>query len=106
MNLLKPPVELRNGYKDKQRLSDIHNIPCSLCLYLNQKQTSRTTAHHKTGMGLGKKASDLLTMSLCDNHHQRGQDAIHHIGTKTFEEKFIDQDSLILLTNEMLSKLN
>ena len=102
----KAPEELRNGYKDKQRMADIHLIPCSLCLYLGQEQTSRTTAHHKTGMGLGKKASDLLSMSLCEIHHQTGQDAIHHIGTKRFEEKFIDQDALIMLTDKMLEKIN
>ena len=63
MNLLKPDPIYRNGYKDPQRISDIHLLPCSLCLYLKQEQTSPTTAHHKIGMGLGKKASDILSPS-------------------------------------------
>ena len=103
----KVPKVLRNGYKDKQRLSDIHQLPCSLCLYLQETQTSRTAAHHKIGMGIGKKASDRFTMSLCDNHHQRGPHAINHIGVPAFERKFnITQEDLILLTDRMLEKIN
>ena len=107
MNLQKPSIQLRNGYKDKQRMSDIHLIPCVLCFYLGIDQATPTTAHHKVGMGIGKKASDLLSMALCSEHHQKGPYAIHHIGVPAFEEKFdIDQDSLILLTDRMLEKLN
>lgn len=103
----KRPEELRNGYKDKQRMSDIHMIPCSLCFLKGWTQKTRTTAHHKVGMGLGKKASDLLSMSLCESHHQTGQDAFHHIGRPAFEKKFnVTQEDLILLTDKMLSKLN
>ena len=106
INLTKKPENERNGYKGKKRLANIHDLPCALCIYLNQTQTSRTTAHHKVGMGIGKKASDKLTMSLCDNHHQKGQDAIHHIGRVAFERKFnVSQDDLILITDRMLEKL-
>ena len=57
-------------------------------------------------MGIGKKASDTLTMSLCDNHHQKGQDAIHHIGRMAFEKKFnVSQDDLIKLTDRILKKV-
>lgn len=104
MNLLKPSKELRNGFKDPKRMAAIHNLPCSLCYFLNERQISKTIAHHKIGKGLGKKASDLETMALCENHHTKGQDAIHHIGKVAFEEKFgIDQEGLIEITNKMLS---
>jgi hypothetical protein len=107
MNLLKPDLEYRNGYKDPKRLADIHDLRCTLCLYLKEPQRSPTQAHHKIGMGLGKKASDTLSMALCYNHHQGGNDAIHHIGTKAFERKFnVTQDDLIMLTDRMLEKIN
>tara|TARA_R110000868_G_scaffold149611_2_gene372102 strand:+ start:392 stop:724 length:333 start_codon:yes stop_codon:yes gene_type:complete len=105
INLQKKPAEFRNGYKNKQRLSDLHLIPCSLCYKLGKQQTSRTTAHHQIGLGLGLKASDELCMSLCDNHHQKGQDAIHHIGRTRFEEKFCSQEELIKITNELLTNI-
>jgi hypothetical protein len=31
INLIKPEPKFRNGYKDKKRLSDIHEIPCVNC---------------------------------------------------------------------------
>lgn len=103
--LLKKPEHLRNGYKNKQRLSDIHNIPCSLCYKLGIRQTTPTQAHHKVGLGLGKKASDDLSMALCYNHHQGGNNAIHHIGSKAFERKFCSQDELIEITDQLLNEL-
>lgn len=104
--LNKKPEHLRNGYKNPQRMKNIHEIGCSLCLYLQEPQTSPTQAHHKMGMGLGKKASDNLSMALCYNHHQGSNEAIHHIGSKAFESKFCTQDELIELTNEMLDEQN
>ena len=103
MSYLKPPIFLRNGYKDPKRMAAIHNLPCSLCFLKGWKQTSKTISHHKIGLGLGKKASDLLTMSLCDNCHTKGQNAIHHIGRVAWEEKFnVTEDDLIEITNKML----
>ena len=102
-NLLKPAPEYRNGYKDPKRMADIHNLFCSLCFLKGWQQKSKTIAHHKIGLGLGKKASDLLTMSLCDNCHTKGQDAIHHLGRVAWEEKFnVTEDDLITITNKML----
>ena len=31
---------------------------------------------------------------ICPNHH-RGEEGIHHIGVKTWEEKYGDQDDLV-----------
>ena len=106
MSLLKRPVELRNGYKDKKRLADIHQLPCSLCFLKGWKQTTKTIAHHQMGLGMGKKASDLLAMSLSEEFHTKGQYAIHHIGRVAFVEHFdCTEEDLIAITNKMLEKL-
>ena len=103
MNNLKPDPTLRNGYKDQKHLEKVANLPCTLCFFLKQNQKTRTTVHHYHGGGLGKKASDLRVMALCDEHHQNGIFAFHKIGRIAFEEKFgIDQEGLIELTNRML----
>ena len=103
----KAPENLRNGFKDKQRMSDIHQIPCALSIYLGIEQTSRTTAHHLIGKGMGKKASDTLTMSLSEEFHQTGPHAIHHIGVPAFEKKFnVTQDELIEITDKLLESIN
>jgi hypothetical protein len=98
--------QLRNGFKDKKRLADIHEIPCSLSFLKGWTQTSKTIAHHKMGEGMGKKASDLLTMSLSDEFHTRGQYAIHHIGRIAWEKHFnCTEDDLIEITNKLLENL-
>ena len=103
MNYLKPDPTLRNGYKDPKHLARVAQLPCALCFFLGEKQTTRTTVHHFHGGGMGKKASDRRVTSLCDLHHQKGEFAFHHIGRVAFEEKFgIDQEGLIEITNRML----
>lgn len=100
---LKPPKEFRNGYKDPKRINDLHNIKCSLCYKLGRTQTTRTTAHHKHGEGLGLKTSDLLAISLCDEHHQNGDKAFHHLGRRAWEKEFnTTQEELLEITNELL----
>lgn len=104
INLQKPSKELQNGYKDKKRLAAIHELDCSVCYLLGIRQTSNTIAHHRIGMGLSKKASDLLTISLCENHHT-GKEGIHTIPLKKWEEKYFSQEVLIEFTNKMLEDL-
>jgi hypothetical protein len=110
---LKPPLELRNGFKNPKRLAAIHELPCVACWLKGLKQKYPTEAHHKIGCGLGKKASDNLTMALCDLHHLgrfiRDEDAhlingwsIHKTPLHRWEEEWKDQDFLIELTNRIL----
>lgn len=103
MNYLKPPKELRRGFKDPKHLERVAGLCCSLCFFLGEKQTAKTEVHHFHGGGMGKKASDKMVMSLCQSHHRTGEFAFHHIGRSAFEEKFgIDQYGLIEITNRML----
>lgn len=102
-NYLKPPKELRAGFKDPARMKAIHEICCSLCYLKGWKQTTPTEAHHLHGKGMGKKVSDLLSMSLCRSCHTSGEFAFHKIGRIAWEEKFeVDQEMLIEITNKML----
>lgn len=51
--------------------------------------------HHNTkNRGYGAKSSNYDIMPLCVRHH-RGEEGIHHIGVKTWQEKFGDQDDLV-----------
>ena len=104
-SFLKPEPHLRNGYKDPKRLAAIHNCPCVICFTKGLTQTSKTIAHHSIGNGLGLKVSDLKTMAICENHHNKGPEGIHNMPLAQFEEKYFTQDELIELTNRMLENL-
>lgn len=104
--MIKAPLELRNGYKNKQHLAKIAMMKCVACAIEKPKYPNipgRLEIHHKTGCGLGKKASDLLTIPLCNYHHQKGNRgfAIHR-GILDWEDKFGSQQNLILEIHEKL----
>lgn len=106
MNLLKLDLQFRRGFKDPKRMTAIHAIPCSACIRSKDWiQTTPTQAHHKHGMGAGKKVSDLLSMSLCFEHHQGGKKGIsfHDTPLMQWQERWGTQDELIELTNKMLN---
>jgi len=102
----KASTELKNGFKDKKRLQLIHEIPCVLCFAKGFEQNSKTIAHHKIGLGMGKKASDKLTMALCDDHHNNyNKESIHVMPLKKWEAKYFTQDELIMMTDRILKHL-
>lgn len=111
--LLKPPVELRNGYKDPKHRERVIKLPCVACRESGIEQRYKTEGHHKIGKGIGLKASDRLMMPLCDLHHNanfiRDEDrhlintwSVHKSILSDWEEKWGTQDSLIEITNKML----
>lgn len=100
VNLLKPPVQLRRGYKDKKRLEMVGSYFCLACQKVNRAQTTRTCVHHLWGQGGGKRASDLLTMPLCFSCHQ-GTGGLHD-NLKEFEKKYYTQKQMINMVNEMI----
>jgi len=105
ISIPKAPVELRNGYKDKEHLAKVGSLPCIACQKLGIKQKFRTEVHHFIGMGIGKRASDLLTIPLCSIHHRKGNrgEAIHE-GLKIWEEKFGTQRELLEEVKNLLDK--
>ena len=98
--MLKAPPELRNGYKDQNHLAKIAEMPCIACEIERAPRFTHLEIHHKTGCGIGLKASDLLTIPLCFFHHQSGGRGFAvHQGVLLWEEKFGTQQDLILKTH-------
>ena len=106
----KMPIEFRNGYKDRKRLAAVGLIKCIVCSNEGIAQQGRLEIHHFTGCGLGKKASDLLTLPLCFTHHQKYKDdpdpnkkalSIHGL-TEKFEAAFGTQEQLLKQVNKKL----
>lgn len=62
-------------------LGKVKELGCVLCSLLGQPQSGVTEAHHiRTGHGMGDRASDFLTVALCEDCH-RGTHGFH--GTKS-----------------------
>lgn len=104
-SFLKAELQFRNGFKDPKRLKQIHDLPCLVCEARGIDQISKTIAHHKIGNGLGLKASDRLTMAICENHHNKSSDGIHNSILGEWEEKNFTQEKLIKMTDKRLLQL-
>ena len=61
-------------------------------------------AHHKTGAGMGLKASDYDTFPLCADHHTMGGRGVAiHAGVPVWEEKYGTQEQHIRETQRKLN---
>lgn len=100
----KKPLELQNGYKDKNHLAKVAKLGfCFACRVEKAPRPGRLEIHHLIGCGLGKKASDLLSLLICNFHHTSGgRGHAVHSGVFKWEEKFGTQESLILEIHELL----
>lgn len=109
----KLPPEFRNGYKDPKRIAACASMPCIVCTEFPKekpKNPGRREVHHFIGCGIGKKASDLLTLPMCFFHHQANKDStdpkkkelsIHGL-TEKFEKRFGTQLQLLKIVNKKL----
>lgn len=74
--------------EEKHYMGLVADLGCLICGGLAE-------IHHNTkNRGYGAKSSNYHIMPLCPNHH-RGSNGIHHIGVKTWEKKFRDQDEFV-----------
>ena len=102
-SFVKPPIELRRGYKSPKHLGRVAEIPCMACRIEMAPKARRLNIHHLWGGGAGKKHSDLLTIPLCEFHHTLGGVGhALHAGLEEFEKKFGTQEALILEIHEKL----
>ena len=67
----------RRTAAESRHLDRIAGLPCALCYLMNESQQGPTRCHHiREGQGGSQRASDFLTVPLCDEHHQ-GPQGIH-----------------------------
>lgn len=67
---------------DRDHLREVAQRPCCVCVFLGEKQTTRTEAHHTETRGSG--GGDDTAAPLCTKHHQQW----HLLGRKTFLLRF------------------
>jgi len=84
--------------KNKAYLRRVGELGCVIC-------HGEAVAHHKTGAGMGIKASDYDTFPLCLIHHTGGGKGVAiHEGVKTWEAKHGTQDYWIKWTQQQLGE--
>lgn len=84
--------------ESKRHMGRIAQMPCALC------GVSGVHVHHiRTGIGMGRRASDFDTLPLCPEHHQ-GMTGIHGMGRKAWERHHgITELELLARTKESMT---
>jgi len=84
--------------ESKRHMNRIAQMPCAICGAFG------VHVHHiRTGIGMGRRASDFDTLPLCPEHHQ-GMTGIHGMGRKAFERHHgITELELLARTKEAMT---
>jgi hypothetical protein len=72
---------------DKEYMARVAQVPCVLCRYLGHEGAPAEVHHIRDGQGVAQRASNWLTVSLCQEHH-RGASGLHGLGTKGFYVRY------------------
>jgi len=83
----------------KQRFDLISQMGCCIC----QRPAE---IHHLIGhkyKGMGMKADDIYTIGLCPEHH-RGNQGIHHLGMRIWEDIYGSQDYHLTRVEKFIEK--
>ena len=82
----------------REYMGKVAQLPCAICGVYG------VHVHHiRTGIGMGRRASDFDTMPLCPEHHQ-GMTWFHGMGRKAWERHHgITELQLLEQTKEALA---
>lgn len=82
----------------REYMGKVAQLPCAICGVYG------VHVHHiRTGIGIGRRASNFDTLPLCPEHHQ-GKSGIHGMGRKAWElHHGITELQLLKQTKERLA---
>lgn len=87
----------------KRHKDRVFQLGCCICRLQGQGPTPPHLHHIRHGQGGAQRASDMLVIPLCPEHHQGGT-GIHGLGTRAFERRYKTTElDLLAETLELLA---
>lgn len=81
-------------------------LGCALCRRLGWGETPAQLHHPRTGVGAGRKSSDMDVIPLCQSHHT-GNVGVHGMGRRAFERHYgITEAELTMETQRLAGYRN
>lgn len=88
----------------KRHMGRVAALGCILCEHLSLGATPAQVHHIREGQGMSQRASDFLTVPLCQEHHLGGS-GLHGLGTNAFERTYgLSELDLLAMTIERLGE--
>ena len=103
--LLKEYEEYLNtmNKSDKKRFDQLKQLGCVACAKFGRIR--EPVIHHiRKHTGISRRPDHQDTIPLCPEHHNMGNESIHH-NKKLFEEKFGTEKQLLISTNMKINEL-
>ncbi len=103
--LLKEYEEYLNtmNKSDKKRFDQLKQLGCVACAKFGRIR--EPVIHHiRKHTGISRRPDHQDTIPLCPEHHNMGNESIHH-NKKLFEEKFGTEKQLLITTNLKINQL-
>ena len=88
---------------DKKRFDQLMQLGCMACAKFGRIR--EPVIHHiRKHTGISRRPDHQDTIPLCPEHHNMGNESIHH-NKKLFEEKFGTEKQLLISTNMKINEL-
>ena len=88
---------------DKKRFDQLKQLGCVACAKFGRIR--EPVIHHiRKHTGISRRPDHQDTIPLCPEHHNMGNESIHH-NKKLFEEKFGTEKQLLITTNLKINQL-
>ena len=88
---------------DKKRFDRLKQLGCVACAKFGRIR--EPVIHHiRKHTGISRRPDHQDTIPLCPEHHNMGNESIHH-NKKLFEEKFGTEKQLLITTNLKINQL-
>lgn len=72
---------------ERRHMGRVAALDCILCDHLGLGATPAQVHHVREGQGMSQRASNYLTVALCQEHHLGGT-GLHGLGTREFERRY------------------
>lgn len=88
--------------KGRRHMGRVAKVPCVLCRHLGLGDTPALVHHMKLGTGASDRASDYLTIALCEFHHV-GAGGVHVLKERGLRLRYnLSEIDLLAMTIEAL----
>ncbi len=89
--------------KGKRWMGKVAKIPCVLCAYQGLGESPAQVHHLKMGTGASDRASDMLVIALCYEHHL-GASGVHMLKEKGLRLRYnLSELDLLAMTLEAMA---
>lgn len=89
--------------KGKRHMGKVARVPCVICTLMGLGDTPALVHHMKLGAGASDRASDFLTIAVCQEHHV-GQSGIHTLKEHGLRLRYnVSELDLLAMTLEAIS---